>query len=97
MGGRGGTSHRASGGGLPKTLARFAELQRSALARIGAVLSRMQQQYVQGQLQRLFAENDFGIKNLFICAIPDGEPVVLGQNLRGMHHLKGQCFKETVE
>ena len=62
MGGRGGTSHRASGGGLPKTLARFAELQRSALARIGAVLSRMQQQYVQRQLQRLFAENDFGMR-----------------------------------
>ena len=62
MGGRGGVSHRASGGGLPKTLARFAELQRTAMARIGAVLSRTDQMYLQGQLQQLFAQNDFGMR-----------------------------------
>lgn len=62
MGGRGGASHRASGGGLPKTLARFAELQRTALDRIGTMLSRGEQQYIQSQLQLLFAQNDFGMR-----------------------------------
>lgn len=62
MGGRGGTSHRASGGGLPKTLARFAEFQRAALTRLSGALSRADQMYLQGQLQQLFAQNDFGMR-----------------------------------
>ena len=62
MGGRGGSSHRAGGGGLPKTLERAAELQRAALASLDSVLSRADQSYVQSQLQRLFDLNDFGMR-----------------------------------
>ncbi len=65
MGGRGGASHRQSGNGggtLPKSLANFMGHEQNWINRyFSPFFTAEQMRYMQGQLQRVFAQNDFGM------------------------------------
>lgn len=65
MGGRGGASHRKSGNGggtLPKSLANFMGHEQNWMNRyFSPFFTAEQMRYMQGQLQRVFAQNDFGM------------------------------------